>query len=232
MTNRHFSYPYVKTLAQSGYAAFCFDFCGGGLVSSSQGSSRNMSVVTEMSDLKAVIQFAKDQDFTDENTLLLMGCSQGGLVAALTAAEMPDEVSGLILQYPALCIPDAAQKGEMLWLKFDPDHIPEKMHEEPMRLGRRYAADVMDIDAFQAITGYTGKVLLIHGNRDTIVDMDYSQMACEAYQAAGADVRFVTISGGKHIFRRPAHIRQEQKVITDFAGNIMKKSYEIDNSPV
>lgn len=177
MANRYFSYPYAKTLARCGYAAFCFDFCGGGLVSASQGSSREMSVMTEMADLRAVIRFAREQDFTNENTLLLMGCSQGGLVAALTAAEMPEGVSGLILQYPALCIPEAARKGEMLWLKFDPAHIPDKMHAGPMRLGRRYAADVMDMDAFQNITGYTGKVLLLHGDRDTIVDMEYSKRA-------------------------------------------------------
>lgn len=220
MANRLFSYPYAKTLARCGYTAFCFDFCGGGLVSASQGSSREMSVVTEMADLKAVIQFAREQDFTDENTLLLMGCSQGGLVAALTAAEMPEEVSGLILQYPALCIPDAARKGEMLWLTFDPAHIPEKMHAGPMRLGRRYAADVIDMDAFQAIKGYTGKVLLIHGDRDAIVDMEYSQRAFEAYQAAGADARFFTIPGGKHIFRRQSHVRQAQEAIADFAKRI------------
>lgn len=232
MANRLFSYPYAKTLARCGYAAFCFDFCGGGLVSASQGSSREMSVVTEMADLKAVIQFAREQDFTDKNTLLLMGCSQGGLVAALTAAEMPEEVSGLILQYPALCIPEAARKGEMLWLTFDPAHIPEKMHAGPMRLGRRYAADVMDMDAFQIISGYTGKVLFIHGDRDTIVDMGYSQRAFEAYQAAGADAWFVTIPGGKHIFRRLAHIRQAQKTIAGFAENIKEDNYEIDNSLV
>lgn len=220
MTNRLFSYPYAMALARSGYAAFCFDFCGGGIVCGSDGDSRDMSVVTEMADLKAVIQFAREQDFTDENTLLLMGCSQGGLVAALTAAEMPEGVSGLILQYPALCIPEAARKGKMLWLKFDPAHIPDKMHAGPMRLGRRYAADVMYMDAFQIITGYTGKVLLLHGDRDTIVDMEYSQRAFEAYQAAGADVRFITIPGGKHIFRRPAHIREGQKVIADFAKKV------------
>lgn len=164
MANRLFSYPYAKALARCGYAAFCFDFCGGGLVSASQGSSRDMSVVTEMADLKAVIQFAREQDFTDENTLLLMGCSQGGLVAALTAAEMPEEVSGLILQYPALCIPDAARKGEMLWLTFDPAHIPDKMHAGPIRLGRRYATDVMDL-----LDGLSQFIQLFHLSR--IVDI-------------------------------------------------------------
>lgn len=231
MTNRLFSYPYAMALAKSGYAAFCFDFCGG-IVCGSDGVSRDMSVLTEIEDLKAVIAFAKEQRYTSDEPLLLMGCSQGGLVAALTAAEMPEEVSGLILQYPALCIPDAARKGEMLWLTFDPAHIPDKMHAGPMRLGRRYAADVMDMDAFQNITGYTGKVLLLHGDRDTIVDMEYSKRAFAVYQAAGADARFVTIPGGKHIFRRSAHIRQAQKTIAGFAENIKEDNYEIDNSLV
>lgn len=102
----------------------------------------------------------------------------------------------------------------------------------PMRLGRRYAADVMDMDAFQNITGYTGKVLLLHGDRDTIVDMEYSKRAFAVYQAAGADARFVTIPGGKHIFRRSAHIRQAQKTIAGFAENIKEDNYEIDNSLV
>lgn len=229
MANRHFSYPYAKTLAKCGYATFCFDFCGGGLVRASQGSSRNMSVITEMDDLKTVIRFAKEQRYTDGKSLLLMGCSQGGLVAALTAAEMPADVSDLILQYPALCIPEAARKGKMLWLKFDPDHIPEKMHAGPMLLGKRYAADVMALDAYQAITGYSGRVLLIHGDQDTLVSMKYTQRAFEVYQAAGADVQLVTIHGGKHIFRMPDHIRQAQRVITAFVQKRKEKNDENNN---
>lgn len=223
MANQLFSYPYAKALARCGYAAFCFDFCGGGLICSSQGSSRDMSVVTEIADLKAVIQHAKAQDYTDESTLLLMGCSQGGLVAALTATEMNRSVSGLILQYPALCIPDAARKGEMLWLKFDPTNIPEKMHSGPMRLGRRYAADVLNIDVFQTIPRYTGKVLILHGTQDTIADIADSRKAFKVYRETGADARFKTISGGKHIFRKPAHIKQAKSIISQLAIEIKEK---------
>lgn len=223
MANQLFSFPYAKALARCGYAAFCFDFCGGGLISASQGSSRDMSVMTEIDDLQAVLDFAKTQIYTDERTVLLMGCSQGGLVAALTAAKKVQDVSGLILQYPALCIPDAAREGDMLWMKFDPAHIPEKLHSGPMRLGRRYVTDVIDIDTFQVIKKYTGKVLLIHGNRDSIVDIDYSKKAFESYREAGTDVRFSIIPGGKHIFRRPAHIRQAQNIISDFANDIKEK---------
>ncbi|MDO5143989.1 MAG: alpha/beta hydrolase [bacterium] len=221
MANRLFSYPYAMALARSGYAAFCFDFCGGGIVCGSDGDSRDMSVLTEIEDLKAVIAFAKEQRYTNEKPLLLMGCSQGGLVAALTAAELQTEIGGLILQYPALSIPDAARKGEMLWMHFDPDNVPEEMRSGPMRLGRQYATDVMDIDTLPAITRYTGKVLIMHGDRDTLVDISGSQRAAEAYDAAGADVRFQIIPGGKHVFRSPKYIKPAANAISEFACAIL-----------
>ena len=233
MENQLFSFPYAKALAEIGFAAFCFDFCGGGLISTSRGSRRDMSVLTEISDLKAVIRFAQSLSNTDESEMLLVGCSQGGLVAALTAAQMPETVNGLVLLYPALCIPDAARAGEMLWLKFDPSHIPEKMHAGPMPLGRRYAADVMNMDAFRQIAGYSGKVLLLHGDRDAIVDISYAEKAESVYRAAGADVRFVVIPGGKHIFRKPSQIRQATQEITAFVRKIKEENEnEADNGTV
>lgn len=223
MTNRLFSYPYAMALARSGYAAFCFDFCGGGIVCGSDGDSRDMSVLTEIEDLKSVIAFAKEQSCTNDAPLLLMGCSQGGLVAALTAAELPEEIGGLILQYPALMIPDAARKGEMLWMNFDPDNVPDEMRSGPMRIGRQYATDVMDIDTLPTITRYSGKVLILHGDRDTLVNISGSQKAAEAYEAAGADVRFQTIPGGKHIFRGPKHIKTAANAISEFACSILSE---------
>ena len=40
----------------------------------------DMSVMTEMKDLKAVIDYAESLPYTDADRLVLMGCSQGGLV--------------------------------------------------------------------------------------------------------------------------------------------------------
>lgn len=224
MTNQAFSYPYAKALAACGYAAFCFDFCGGGLISTSQGSSREMSVLTEIKDLKAVIAFAQSQRYVNTDALLLMGCSQGGLVAALTAAQMPESVKSLILLYPALSIPDAARTGNMLWMKFDPSHVPEKLHSGPMRLGRNYVLDVINMDAYHQIAQYHGRILIVHGDKDTLVDISHSKKARYCYQAAGASVRLVTISGGKHIFRKPSQIRQVQKEIRIFVGNSKDRS--------
>lgn len=218
MANRLFSFPYAYTLAQNGYAAFCFDFNGGGFFSQSDGKSVDMSVLTEKEDLTAVLDFAKKQDYTKKGDILLMGCSQGGLVCALTAAEMKDEICGLILQYPALSIPDDARKGSMIMAKFDPDNIPDRLNCGPMKLGKQYVTDVIDMNVYQSISGYTGKVLLIHGDADTLVDISYSQKAFQVYQENGGDVDFKVIPGARHIFIKPSHIKMSQNYISEFVN--------------
>ncbi len=218
MANRLFSFPYAYTLAQNGYAAFCFDFNGGGFFSQSEGKSVEMSVLTEKEDLKAVLDFAKKQDYTKKGEILLMGCSQGGLVCALTAAEMQDEISGLILQYPALSIPDDARKGSMIKAEFDPDNIPDRLNCGPMKLGKQYVTDVIQMNVYQSLSGYTGKVLLIHGDADTLVDISYSKEAYQVYQENGADAGFKVIPGAGHIFIKPSHIKLSQKYISEFVN--------------
>ena len=220
MANRLLSFPYAYTLAKNGYVAFCFDFCGGGFFSQSDGESTDMSVLTEKADLYAVLDFAKEQSFADETDILLMGCSQGGMVCALTAAEMKDQIKGLILQYPALSIPDDARKGSMIKAKFDPKHIPNQLNCGPMKLGKQYVTDVMNMDIYDLIAGYTGKILLLHGDDDTLVDISYSEKAYQVYQENGCDIRFEVVTGAGHIFINPEHIQKAQKNISAFVQDL------------
>lgn len=96
----------AECLAKSGFAAYCYDFCGGSAVSKSGGSSLDMSIETEISDLKAVIKTISETDHIDTDRIYLYGESQGGFVSALTAAQIPDKIAGEVLLYPAFCIPD------------------------------------------------------------------------------------------------------------------------------
>lgn len=220
MANQMFSQIHAQNLAKMGYAAFCFDFCGGTLVGSSDGDSTDMSVLTEAEDLKAVIEFAKSQSYTDENELILLGCSQGGFVSAIVAAEMKEEVDALILLYPALCIPDDARSGEMMFAKFDPQNVPETFWCGPMKLGRRYVTDVIDMDPYEIIHQYTGKVLIIHGNQDETVDISYALRAVETYSQAGADVEMKIIDQGGHMFFRPSHAYKALGYIREYVRTL------------
>ena len=57
---------YAEKLAEAGYAAYVFDFCGGTVGGNrSDGSNRGMSILTEASDLEAVLEAAQSWDFVD-----------------------------------------------------------------------------------------------------------------------------------------------------------------------
>ena len=199
---------YALALAELGYAAFIFDFCGGCVaMGKSDGKTTGMSVLTEVRDLEAVLAYAKAQPHVDASRILLAGCSQGGFVSALTAAKHPDEISRLVLIYPALCIPDDARSGQMMFARFDPADLPEIIPCGPMKLGRCYPAAVMEMDPFEEIKPYRGTVLLIHGTNDTLVRPGYSQRALEAYRASCPEgllpeerAKLLLIEGGAHGF--------------------------------
>ena len=202
---------YAKELARMGYCSYCFDFCGGCVMKKgkSDGATTDMSVLTEVQDLEAVIGYVRSLPYTGSD-LLLMGCSQGGFVSALVAAKHPGQVNKLVLFYPALCIPDDARAGKMMFAKFDPKNIPERINCGPMKLGRCYPADVINMDPIAEIKSYRGPVLIVHGTKDAIVAPDYSRQAQRAYP--NAKLHFIEC--GAHGFSKKhdaiamAHLRR------------------------
>ncbi len=203
---------YAHTLASLGYAAYCFDFCGGCVIKGkSDGLTTEMSVLTELCDLEAVIAYAQSLPYTGSE-LLLMGASQGGFVSALAAAKNSGLVDKLVLFYPALCIPDDARAGKMMFAKFDPNNIPEKLRCGPMKLGRIYPADVINLDPFTEISTYEGPVLIVHGTRDSIVNIDYAVKAQKAYKNAVLHI----IEKARHGFRGKVDA-QAIEYLKDFA---------------
>ena len=190
---------YAKELARMGYCTYCFDFCGGSVMKKgkSDGATTDMSVLTEVQDLEAVINYVQSLPYNSKD-LLLMGCSQGGFVSALVAAKNPGLVNKLVLFYPALCIPDDARAGKMMFAKFDPKNIPEQINCGPMKLGRCYPADVIDMNPIAEIKPYHGPVLIVHGTKDKIVNLDYSRQAQRSYPNAKLHI----IEGGAHGFSK------------------------------
>ena len=170
----------------------------------------------------------KAQPFADPDRLLLMGCSQGGLVTALTAAEPETQAEAIILFYPALSIPDDARKGSMMRARFDPADIPETMRCGPMKLGRDYAASVLELDPFSVISAYRGDVLIVHGSADTLVDISYSGRAFDAYRAAAETalqageiavlpkIVFHEVDGAGHIFLKAKHNQDAVNAVKAF----------------
>ncbi len=182
---------YAEIFAKAGFAAYVFDFCGGGSTSRSDGTLLEMSVMTEVADMKAVLDQILAQNFVDRKNVFLMGASQGGLVAALTAAERAADLKALILYYPALVIPDNARA------RFSSvQDIPERNDNLGIIVGRPYFADVLNLQVYNTIGAFTKDVLIIHGDSDRLVPIAGSERAINVYPSA----TLIPIEGADHVF--------------------------------
>lgn len=181
---------YAEQLASHGISAYCFDFRGGG-GSRSDGDTTEMSVMTEVSDLEVIMEAASEWDFVDENKIVLLGTSQGGITSAIAAARHTDKISGLVLMYPAFLVSDAIHE------QFDSlEDVPDSFYFNWITAGRIYAEDMWDYDVYEEIGNYTEKVLLMHGTSDGIVPISYSDRAAEVYE----DVEYYMLDGAGHGF--------------------------------
>lgn len=166
-------------LAKSGYQVYCFDFYGGSKKSKSGGTMLEMSIFTEREDLSAVIDAIYDLPEVDEKHLYLLGESQGGCVAGITAPGKKDKLKAMILYYPAFCIPEDAQK------KFaSVDDIPQVSKTFKLDVGRIYNEKLLDYDIFEEIRHFEKPVLILHGDHDDVVDVSYGKRASEVYPNA------------------------------------------------
>lgn len=170
--------------AEAGICCLFFDFCGGGLQSLSDGTMEEMTVATECADLRTVIAGARELEYVDPERIFLQGESMGGLVSALVAAECGRDIRALVLWYPALGIPEDAGKR----------YEAGAREVFGLRLGESFDREARDIDVYGTIPAYGGPVLMIHGDRDIIVPLGYSQRALSAYE----DARLIVIPGAGH----------------------------------
>lgn len=177
---------YAKEFANRGYMAYTFDFCGGSSSSKSDGNVKSMTIFSEVDDLKAVINTFKNNEKIDLENIYLFGTSQGGLVSAITANDYNEYIKGLMLLYPAFNIPD---------------QVKDSSYSDYMSIvgiGKAYFETLKDYDPYEHIANFKKDVIIIHGDSDTTVSLDYSKKANETYENSTLYV----IKGAGHGFNR------------------------------
>ncbi len=178
--------PVCRKFAAAGWAAFTFSFCGGSRDATppacrSDGDTTAMSLLTEREDLLKVIAHVAAHPAVDPARISLMGYSQGGAVAGITAGVSPVPIEGLVMVFPALCIPDHARRGILGGAKYDPADPPEII-EGLTRLGRAYHEEAAAMDIYLLLEKYAGPVMILHGTADRVVNYTYSVRASAAYR--------------------------------------------------
>ena len=179
-----------KTLAKAGIAVFSFEFAGGSSSSApmSEGLTTEMSVLTEVQNLKDAIRIASGLEYADPQKIYLMGSSQGGLVTALTAEEVTN-IAGLFLFYPAFSLPDDIRSS---FPKLD--EVPETFNLLGTKIGKNYITDIYDMDSYANLEKLTMPVHIYHGKDDNIVPLTASQKAMKRLK----DARLTTLDDTGH----------------------------------
>ena len=196
----------AKTLNSIGFATLRVDMYGHG---NSDGKFENHTLFKWLTNALTVIDYARGLDFVTD--LYLCGHSQGGMTVMLAGAMKHDVIKGIIPLSPAWMIPDGARKGMLLGQNFDPNHIPEMLPAWGERgLNGNYVRVAQMIHVEEAIDRYTGPVLIVHGDRDEAVPVEYGIRAAERYQ----NCKLVQIPGDTHCY--DYHLDQVLDAVRDW----------------
>ncbi|MCR4851965.1 MAG: alpha/beta fold hydrolase [Prevotella sp.] len=162
----------ADSLAHHGIASVRFDFNAHG---ESEGKFEEMTVPNEIEDAKHVVDYVRDLRYV--SNISLVGHSQGGVVAAMTAGELGSEdVAAVALMAPAAVLRDDAIRGSTFGKSYDPLDPPEFVQLfGNQKLGREYIKTAFRLPIYETAARYHGPALVVHGTGDRVVPYTYGE---------------------------------------------------------
>lgn len=161
----------TDSLQKHGIASVRFDFNAHG---ESEGKFEDMTVPNEIEDAKKVVAYVRDLRYVSK--IALVGHSQGGVVAAMTAGELAPDIVAVALMAPAAVLRDDAIRGSTFGKMYNPLDPPEYVELwGNQRLGRKYIQTAFSLPIYETAAKYQGPALIIHGNGDRVVPYTYGE---------------------------------------------------------
>lgn len=196
----------AKGLLAKNVAVVRFDFNGHG---QSEGDFKNMTVPNEIEDAKAVIQYVEGLDFVQN--IALLGHSQGGVVASMTAGELrANKIRKVCLMAPAAVLREDALRGSTMGKNYDPRNPGDVEMFGGKKLGANYILSAQTLPIFKTASQFVGPVLMIHGTYDVVVPWTFS----EYYSFVYKNSKIQYIDGADHGFSK--HIAEAAGYAVDF----------------
>ena len=202
----------ARQLAEAGIASIRFNFGGHW---SSEGEMVKMTIENEIAEATAMWQYACSLPYVSK--IGLLGHSQGGVVASMTAGRIAVSGSkkqpyGLVLIAPASVLKTACNQGSMLGAKFDPKNPPEYIKcFGMMKVSREYILSTQQLDIYGTAEAYNSPVRIIHGSDDTLVPMWCSEDFKRTY---GERAELIVVENENHRISRKT--KQVAALVVDF----------------
>ena len=206
----------ARELAKKGVASISFDFGGHW---KSEGEMQYMTIGKEIEDAMAMWEYARSLPYVTK--LGLLGHSQGGVVASMTAGRISSMSpagcpAGLVLIAPASVLKNACLNGKLLGAEFDPVNLPEYTKcFGIMKVGKEYLQSTQKLDIYGTAEAYKGPVRIIHGEKDSLVPMWCSEDYSKIY---GNNAELIVVEGENHRISRKT--RKVAEMVATFFVNI------------
>lgn len=185
----------------AGFNVFVFDYRGFG---QSEGAARDRRRLTE--DVVAAIDYVASRDDVDRSRIGLYGQSLGGALALNAVVKHPADIRAVLLESPFAS-----------WRAVAANAVSRS--DPPGWFGRVLASILIaDHDApIDAIATLQQPILIVHGDRDSIVPISHSYRLRDA---ARATVTLHVVQGGDHNTLKETNPEVETMMITFFQTHL------------
>ncbi len=184
----------AEYLGKHGIVALQINLMGSG---TSGGLYVDSDFTTQPDDILNALAYAKTLDVVDTKNIFLVGKSQGGFDSGLAALQCEEEINGLCMWFPALCIPDDFRSGKVMTKTFDVNDIPDSVvMREGYEVSKGMIEQAMAMHIEEIFPNFSKDVLIIHGEKDPIVNISYSLQIAPLYPHA----TLIIIPKGVHGF--------------------------------
>ena len=114
----------------------------------------------------------------------------------MLAGLYPDIIKKVVLLAPAATLKTDALNGSTQGVKYNPDHIPDRLPFKDLTLGGFYLRIAQQLPIYEVSAHFTRPVCLIHGTNDTVVSPDASKKYDQVYENSALHL----VEGADHSF--------------------------------
>ena len=172
MEERHIK-AVAETMRELGAATLRAEMYGHG---KSGGRFEDHDLFKWLSNAMTVAEHARSLEFVTD--MYICGHSQGGVTAVMLAGMMPDVFKAALPLSPAVMITEGARRGVALRDSFDPFRVPDEIRVSGDRIVKsRYIRAAQMLDTDWAISHYKKPVLIVHGDEDEAIPVEYAREA-------------------------------------------------------
>ncbi len=173
----------AQSLAEAGIASLRIDFMGCG---ASTANNADFCPTSAIIDAKASADYLASLKEVDGSAIGVMGWSQGGMDALLSAAAHPDTFKAVVTWAGAISMDGAGIFGDVSFedayktAKETGEAIAPRWVGDPMHVGVRWFEEVQSMDTLAELTKYPGPILAVHGKDDSTVPPESAEQIVKA----------------------------------------------------